>query len=168
MSSYREQTSKIKVELFSPDRSVKAVHDQEKGLTFHLEDRKLTHHSDDSLAEQVAALIRSAGRGSKTAHRKIHELRHGAPMPTEPVNEAAASRLREKQRQIDQLHVRQVSKNRFVAVELRGGSEVEVRIKPGTVGHPAIPADSLAREINDTLALAIREYAKGAMKLQRG
>lgn len=166
MPSFREQTSRISVNLVSPDMSVTGSFNTKEGLTISIDDRKFARHSDESLAKQVSAVIQGAGRGSKAAHEKIREQRHGPP-PPEQEAEAARARRKNRTQQINQLQVRQLSRNGFVHLELKGGDEVNVRIKPGTVGHAALSAETLSREINETLALAVRQYARSLLKMQR-
>lgn len=151
MSSYREQVRQLRLTALSPDRSVSAEFDKSTGLRVHIDNLRYSRHNDESLAEQLTALVRGVAQGARRARDKLREQEWGAgerntvtrPIPSQ-----------------DDVTVRVQSPGSLVRVELGGSDYVDIRIRPGTVAPRGADVTSLTADVNAALSTALRQYSE--------
>lgn len=157
MSGYREQVRRLSLTAHSPDRSVSAEFAKSSGLRVRIDERRYARHTDESLSEQLTAVVRGAARGAQRAREQLREELWGARAP-----KAVQRRKPSRDEPVVWAH----SPRDLVRVKLSGDDGVDIRVRPGTVGPRGVDAATLTGDVNAALSTAFRRYADRRTELR--
>lgn len=156
MESYLEQAGRITVTAASRDRSVLGSFSRGEGIVLRPGDRGIDHLSDQSLAEQLTAVVAKLAEGH---HRALVQLRHkrwGTPIP-EPVSAAVTAPPPPSEPDVEVASPRNLVKVTVSAAGLR------CRVRPGSVERIDIGPAVLFGEATTAVRTAIERHARGAV-----
>ncbi|MGH8875900.1 MAG: hypothetical protein ACRD0P_00915, partial [Stackebrandtia sp.] len=138
------------------DKTVSVTYTIRDGYKFSLDKDRLSKHNEESLADAVKAAAKGANAGySKSV---LTGGRADGTPPPEPFDPVERKRLRRVAEELEELVVRQKSPRGIVQVKLIGRSEIDMRIRPGTLRRMDISHTDLASELTTVWNTALSEH----------
>lgn len=140
---------RIEVKVTSPDRSVRGTYTPATGMRVEFHAEALRRHGETSLVEQIKAVVDGLNQGNNRALRAVLE-KHGTVFGGEPDPD---TRRRDElfDKEVQAIEVAQASHSDTVRVRVTGNGELDMKIRPGSLGNLGMDGDKLANEVNTVL-----------------
>ncbi|MGH8876267.1 MAG: hypothetical protein ACRD0P_02820 [Stackebrandtia sp.] len=159
MSDFLERMERLKVSAQSPDRCVTAKFTITTGVEVKLAASTVRRHTEESLAEQVTAAVNGVFAGCRQGTRAaLSRPETDKDQPGNPQREAAV-RQRRFAHEVSEMETQAISPLGCAAAWLVGEGTFHLQIAPGTLHRLDVDDARLQREINNAIAVAMREHA---------
>ncbi|MGH8794190.1 MAG: hypothetical protein ACRDXX_16285 [Stackebrandtia sp.] len=161
MEDFFERLERMKINVISPDGTVRAHYAVTEGINIELRLDTYSGHTEESLALQIIAAVKGVCHGyAKATNPTAEGERRQSPQQSKPRELPFDERRQRFSEEVGKIAESASSLRGFVQASWSGRGDFNVNIRPGTLNRLDVNQTQLATEVNHAITTAHEAFEK--------